>query len=64
MDNERLNEIETALNGLRSTVNDDSRTARAMDRNDSWEDVAAAATKEGYDEIATIARDAANEWEE
>jgi hypothetical protein len=62
MNQKRLEEIEEEIASLRLAIDNDTETAHAIDRNDAWEDIAAAARADGYEEIADIAAAAAAAW--
>jgi hypothetical protein len=62
METEHFNFIESEINRLRQAIPEDSRTACAIDRNDSWEEISYYAGNEGFTEIYKIAHEAAVEW--
>lgn len=58
----RFNQIEREIAAQRKNMDDESDTARAIDRNDPWEEIARAARRDGNDELATLCDRAAAEW--
>lgn len=70
MEQSRFDEIQDALASTRELLSDDTRTAHAIDRNDSWEEIADAIRRdmtsgiEGLDDLLQLCVDAAEEWRE
>lgn len=57
-----LESTQAKIDSFRATLEDDSYTAKAIDRNDSYEEIAIAARDEGHDDFAAIIEQAAAEW--
>lgn len=64
MKKSRMNQIEREIKKLRESINDDTDTALAIDRNDPWGDIARLARRDGYDELADICQQADAEWDD
>ena len=57
-----LLDTESLLAAARRDMEGDSKTARAIDRNDAWEVIAEAARLEGFDDLAEALEEAAGLW--
>ena len=58
-----LLDTESLLAAARRDMEGDSKTARAIDRNDAWEVVVEAARLDGLNELADALEEAADYWE-
>lgn len=69
MKQSRFDEIQSRIASEREFLLDDTRAAHAIDRNDSWEEIAAAISRdmddgiEGLDDLLQLCMEAAEEWE-
>lgn len=61
--NSLLADTEAMIAAARHDMDDESKTARAIDRNDAWEVIAEAARRDGHDELADALEEAAGHWE-
>lgn len=55
--------VDAAIAAARAEIPDDSRTARAIDRGDSWEDIATFARAEGFVELSDLLDEASEGWQ-
>ena len=61
--NSLLADTDAMIADARAGMDDECRTALAIDRNDAWCDIAAAARMDGFEELASALEDADAEWE-
>ena len=61
--NSLLADTDAMIADARAGMDDECRTALAIDRNDAWCDIAAAARMDGFEEPASALEDADAEWE-
>lgn len=59
---EQFAEVEAAIAAARVSLPEGSRTARLIDQNAAWGDIAQAARDEGFDDLADELADAEAEW--
>lgn len=57
-----LESIQAKIDTFRATLEDGGLTAKAIDRNDSYEEIAISARDEGHDDFAAIMEQAAADW--
>ena len=62
-DMSEFDEVEAAIAAARREIPDGSRTARAIDRHDSWEDIATFARAEGFVELSDMLDEASEGWQ-
>lgn len=60
--NSLLSDTEAMIAAARRDMDDESKTAAAIDRNDAWEVIAEAARLEGFDDLAEALEEAAGLW--
>ena len=59
-----FSQTERYINDYRASLPDNSQTARAIDRNDSWARIAVAARGEGHESFARCLEEAFSSWKE
>lgn len=60
--NKLFDDTEKIIKIARELLADDSATAEAIDREDSWDDIAGYANEEGHDELADALKKARELW--